>query len=169
MAEQMDIVDPVNIPTIPVARTRSPLVWQSHRQDWNRRNRSLNVFVTKIRIQPCIRTDVEQLVANNSEPTFVGSLLSQLIRVKTALQQSWLVFNKTRHNNYRGGMPSADGITAAFLHKILKKINGTPIHIDIDNAQEKQAKNVASRPSTSGDGQHGHAGMVVTPARDVLV
>ena len=41
----------------------------------------------KIRIQPCIRTDVQYLVANNSEPTFVGSLLSQLIRVKTALQQ----------------------------------------------------------------------------------
>ena len=35
-------------------------------------------------------------------------------------------------------MPSADGIAAAFPHKILEKINGTPSRIDIDNAQEKQ-------------------------------
>ena len=78
----------VNIPTIPVARMRAPLFWQSYRQDWNRRNRSPNSCVTKIRIQPCIRTDVQQLVENNSEPTFVGSLLIQLIRVKKTLQHS---------------------------------------------------------------------------------
>ena len=40
-------------------------------------------------------------------------------------------------NDYGGGMPSADGIAATFPHKILKKINGTPICIDIDDAQEK--------------------------------
>ena len=39
--------------------------------------------------------------------------------------------------NYGGGIPSADGIAAAFPHKILKKINGTPSRIDIDDAQEK--------------------------------
>ena len=41
-------------------------------------------------------------------------------------------------NDYGGGMPSADGIAAAFPHTILEKINGTPSRIDIDNAQEKQ-------------------------------
>ena len=77
----------VNIPKIPVARTRAPLVWYSCRQDWNRRNIFPNSRVTKIQIQPCISTVVQQLVANNSKPTFVGSLLSQIIRVKTTLQQ----------------------------------------------------------------------------------
>ena len=43
-------------------------------------------------------------------------------------------------NDYGGGMPSADGIAAAFLHKILKKINGTPSRIDIDDAQENRQK-----------------------------
>ena len=65
-------------------------------------------------------------------------------------------------------MPSADGIAAAFLHKILKNINGTPIRIDIDDAQEKQTENAASRPSTRGGGAHGHAGMVVLPERYVV-
>ena len=41
-------------------------------------------------------------------------------------------------NNYGGGMPSADGISAAFPHTILEKINGTPSRIDVDNAQENQ-------------------------------
>ena len=49
----------VNIPTIPVARTRTPLVWYSHGQDWDRRNISPNTFVKNIYIQPCIRTDVQ--------------------------------------------------------------------------------------------------------------
>ena len=35
-------------------------------------------------------------------------------------------------------MPSADGIAAAFLHTILKKIKGTPSRIDVDDAQENQ-------------------------------
>ena len=65
-------------------------------------------------------------------------------------------------------MTSADGIAAAFPHKILKKINGTPSRIDIDDAQEKQTENVASRPSTRGGGAHGDAGMVVTTARYVV-
>ena len=67
-------------------------------------------------------------------------------------------------NNYGGGMPSADRIAAAFPHKIPKKINGTPSRIDIDDAQEKQTENAASRPSTRGGGANGHAGMVVPPA-----
>ena len=65
-------------------------------------------------------------------------------------------------------MPSADGIAAAFPHKILEKINGTPSRIDIDDAQEKQTENAASRPSTRGFGAHGHAGMVVPSARYVV-
>ena len=71
-------------------------------------------------------------------------------------------------NDYGGGMLSADGIAAAFPHKILEKINGTPSRIDIDDAQEKQTENAASRPSTRGGGAHGHAGMVVPPARYVV-
>ena len=62
-------------------------------------------------------------------------------------------------------MPSDDGIAAAFPHKILEEINGTPSRIDIDNAQENQTENAASRPSTRGGGAHGHPGMVVLPAR----
>ena len=65
-------------------------------------------------------------------------------------------------------MPSADGIAAAFPHTILEKINGTPSRIDIDDAQEKQTENAASRPSTRGGGAHGHAGMVVPPAQYVV-
>ena len=65
-------------------------------------------------------------------------------------------------------MPSADGIAAAFPHKILEKINGTPSRIDIDDAQEKQTENVASQPSTRGGGAHGHAGMVVPLARYIV-
>ena len=34
--------------------------------------------------------------------------------------------------DYGGGMPSDDGIAAAFPHKILEKINVTPSCIDID-------------------------------------
>ena len=37
-------------------------------------------------------------------------------------------------------MPSADGIAAAFLHKILEKTNGTPSRIDIDDAQKTDRK-----------------------------
>ena len=62
-------------------------------------------------------------------------------------------------------MPSADVIAAAFSHKILEKINGTPSRINIDDAQEKQTENAASRPCTRGGGSHGHAGMVLPPAR----
>ena len=56
--------------------------------------------------------------------------------------------------DYGGGMPSADGIAAEFPHKILEKIDGTPSHIDIDDAQEKNTENAASRPSTRGGGAH---------------
>ena len=70
--------------------------------------------------------------------------------------------------DYGGGMPSADGIAAAFPHKVFEKINGTPSWIDIDDAQEKQTENSASRPSTRGVSAHGHAGMVVPTARYVV-
>ena len=65
-------------------------------------------------------------------------------------------------------MPFADGIAAAFTHTILENINGTPSRIDINDAQEKQTENSASQPSTRGGEAHGHAGMVVPPARYIL-
>ena len=68
-------------------------------------------------------------------------------------------------NDYGGGMPSTDGIAAAFPHKILEKINGTPSRIDIDDAKGKQTENAASRPSTRGGRAHGHSGMVVPPSK----
>ena len=71
-------------------------------------------------------------------------------------------------NNYGGGLPSADGIASAFLHKIIKNINGTPSRINIDDAQEKQTENAASQPSTRGGGAHGNAGMVLPPAQYVV-
>ena len=71
-------------------------------------------------------------------------------------------------NDYGVGMPSADGIAAEFPHKILEKINGTPSRIDIDDAQEKQTENAASRTSTRGGGAHGHAGIVLPPERYVV-
>ena len=46
-------------------------------------------------------------------------------------------------NYYGGGMPSSDRIAAAFPHKILEKINGTPSRIDIDDTHEKQTENAA--------------------------
>ena len=67
-------------------------------------------------------------------------------------------------NDFRGGIPSADGIAAAFPHTNLDKINGTPSRIDIDDAQENKAENAVSRHSTRGGGAHGQAGMVVPPA-----
>ena len=70
--------------------------------------------------------------------------------------------------DYGGRMPSADGIAAALPHKILEKINETPIRIDIDDAQEEQTENAAPQPSTRGGGAHGHAGMVVPPTRYVV-
>ena len=41
---------------------------------------------------------------------------------------------------YGGGMPSANGIAAAFPHKILEKINRTPSCIDKDDAKEKHTE-----------------------------
>ena len=70
--------------------------------------------------------------------------------------------------NYGGGIPFVDKIAAAFTHKILEKISGTPSRIDIDDAQEKQTENAASRPSTRRGGAHGHAGMVVPTERYVV-
>ena len=46
--------------------------------------------------------------------------------------------------DYGDRVPSVDKITAAFPHKILEKISGTPSQIDIDDAQEKQTENSAS-------------------------
>ena len=70
--------------------------------------------------------------------------------------------------DYGGVMPSADRIAAAFPHKILEKINGTPSHIDIYDAQEKQTENAASRPSTRGGGAYVHSEMVVPSSRYVF-
>ena len=70
--------------------------------------------------------------------------------------------------DYGGVISSVDGIAAAFPHKILEKISGTPSRIDIDDVQEKQTENAASRPSTRGGGAHVHAGMVVPTASYVV-
>ena len=64
--------------------------------------------------------------------------------------------------------PSSNTITSAFPHTVLERIHGTPGRVDIDDAQEKQTENAASRPSTRGGGAHGHAGMVVPPGRYVV-
>ena len=64
--------------------------------------------------------------------------------------------------------PSADAIASAFPHTVLERIHGTPGCVDIDDAQEKQTENAASRPSTRGGGAHGHSGMVVPPGRYVV-
>ena len=64
--------------------------------------------------------------------------------------------------------PSSDAIAAAFPHTVLERIHGTPGRVDIDDAQEKQTENAASRPSTRGGAAHGHASMVVPPGRYVV-
>ena len=79
-----------------------------------------------------------------------------------------MVNKKDKMIDYGGGIPSVDRIAAAFTHKVLEKISGTPSRIDIDDAQEKQMENVASRPSTRGDGAHGHTGMVAPTSRYVV-
>ena len=42
--------------------------------------------------------------------------------------------------DFDGRIPSVDGIAAAFLHKTLEKISGTPSQIDIDDVQEKHTE-----------------------------
>ena len=64
--------------------------------------------------------------------------------------------------------PSSDAIAAAFPHAVLERVNGTLGRANIDDAQEKQTENAASRPSTRGVAAHGHAGMVVPPGRYVV-
>ena len=66
-------------------------------------------------------------------------------------------------NDHR--IPTADAIASGFPHPVLPRINEPPARVDIDMAQEMQMENVASRPSTRGGGIHGHAAMVVPPAR----
>ena len=63
---------------------------------------------------------------------------------------------------------SSDAIAAVFPHTVLERINGTPGRDDIDDAQEKQTENSASRPSTRGGAAHGHADVVVPPGRYVV-
>ena len=63
---------------------------------------------------------------------------------------------------------SSDAIAAAFPHTVLERVNGTTGRKYIDDAQEKQTENAASRPSTRGAGNHRHAGMVVPPGRYVV-
>ena len=80
--------------------------------------------------------------------------------------QTCLVVNRINMNNHAS--PSSDAIAAAFPHTVLERVNGTPGREDIDDAQEKQTESAASRPSTRGGGNHGHAGMVVPPGRYVV-
>ena len=60
---------------------------------------------------------------------------------------------------------TADAIVNTFPHLVLARITGPPSRADIDEAQEKQTENAASRTSTRGVGQHGNAAMVVPAAR----
>ena len=60
---------------------------------------------------------------------------------------------------------TADVIANTFPHPVLTRVTGPPSRVDIDENQEKQTENAASRPSTRGGGQHGNAAMVVPPAR----
>ena len=60
---------------------------------------------------------------------------------------------------------TADAIANTFPHPVLARITGPPSRADIDEAQEKQTENAASRTSTRGGGQHGNAAMVVPAAR----
>ena len=73
-----------------------------------------------------------------------------------------LEFNPTMNDHAN---PSADAIASAFPHTVLERIHGTLGRVDIDDAQENQTENAASRPSTRVGGAHGHAGMVVPPGR----
>ena len=64
--------------------------------------------------------------------------------------------------------PSSNAIESAFPHTVLERIHGTLGRVDIDDAQEKQTENAASRPSIRGGTAYGHAGMVVPPGRYVV-
>ena len=66
---------------------------------------------------------------------------------------------------YDHGIPTADAIASVFPHPVLPRIDEPPARTDIDMAQEMQTENAASHPSTRGGGIHGHAAMVVPPAR----
>ena len=50
------------------------------------------------------------------------------------------------------GVQTADAIVNNFPHPVLTRINGPPSRADIDENQEKQTENAASRPSTRGGG-----------------
>ena len=66
-------------------------------------------------------------------------------------------------NNH--GIPTADAIASGFPNPVLPRIDEPPAGVDIDMAQEMQTENATSRLSTRGGGIHGHAAMVVPPAR----
>ena len=66
-------------------------------------------------------------------------------------------------NDHR--VTTSDAIASGFPLPVLPRIYEPPARVDIDMAQEMQTENSASRPSTRGGGIHGHAEMVVPPAR----
>ena len=63
------------------------------------------------------------------------------------------------------GIPTADAIASGFPCPVLQRIDEPPLRVDIDMVQEMQTENAAPRPSMRGGGIHGHAEMVVPPAR----
>ena len=72
------------------------------------------------------------MVANNSEPTFVSSLLSQLIRVKSSLQQAWLLSRRVkvgRINTYIG-------------HFLLKNIYPESVKMIVESEWDEAKKNI---------------------------
>ena len=66
---------------------------------------------------------------------------------------------------YDHGISTADAIASGFPHPVLPIIDEPPARADIDMAKEMLTENTASRPSTRGGRIHGHAAMVVPPAR----
>ena len=63
------------------------------------------------------------------------------------------------------GIHTSDAIALGFPHPVLLRIDEPPARVDIHMAQEMQTEKAASHPSTRGSGIHGHAAMVVPPAR----
>ena len=61
--------------------------------------------------------------------------------------------------------PAADTVRAAFPYPTFPRLTAAPTREDIDQRQRWSIENASSRPSTRGGGLHGHAGMVVPPAR----
>ncbi|KAL7550664.1 hypothetical protein ACHAWF_013883 [Thalassiosira exigua] len=59
--------------------------------------------------------------------------------------------------------PTAESVAAAFPTPVFPRLTTAPTREDIDNMYRMSIENAASRITTRGGGNHGHAGMVVEP------